>query len=495
MGKSLSRKTVKRRVHANQLLDSGNRLYLRGDLTGAAKAYQQYLSHYPSDKHAHYNLAVTLTDSQPAAALASFQNALQLDPFYPEALNNLGILLHSQGHLDAARQLYARAISARPGYEDAEYNFATAESNAGRYPEAIFGFSRILERNPQHVDAWNNLGTALLAIRQPAEASQAFRMALQLRPDFQTALWNWGVAQLTLGNLKDGWAGFEHRSLSRHAASPRWDGSDLAGKRLLVHAEQGLGDTIQFIRYCPPLRTMGGHVVFECPPELRELFNNLEGVDTFVPRGTDLPQFDCQVPLLSLPLVFGTTLETIPYPGAYLHAEPALTAKWRARLDTSDCHLKVGLVWAGNPNHRNDRNRSIDPKVFAAALGQPDDVSFYCLQQRPQSEAVADMSPIVFKGIFDNMTFVETAAIIANLDLVISVDTAVAHLAGALGRPVWTLLPYAPDWRWMLDRSDTPWYPTMRLFRQPKLSDWAGVLAQVAAELKSVARGPRTVNR
>jgi hypothetical protein len=223
----------------------------------------------------------------------------------------------------------------------------------------------------------------------------------------------------------------------------------------------------------------------------------MEGVDAFVSRDTEIPHFDCQVPLLSLPLMFGTTLETIPNLTPYLQANPALIEEWGLRLAAPGNHLKVGLVWAGNPNHRNDRNRSIDPQVFAASLGQPEDISFYCLQQKPLSEAAVAMSPIIFKGIFDTLTFVETAAIIANLDLVISVDTAVAHLAGALGRPVWTLLPYAPDWRWMLDRSDTPWYPTMRLFRQPKLSDWPGVLAQVAAELRLLAvnRGPWSVDR
>ena len=465
-------------------LKQGNRFHQSGNLIAASNAYQRYVRTNPADKSGHYNLAVTLGAAQQIeAAILSYCRAIEIDPWYPEALNNLGILLHSKGNLTASRQCYARALASRPGYDDAEYNLATLESNSSNYQEAIFHFSRILERNSSRADVWNNLGNALLALRAPAEALQAFQFALGLQPGFPDARWNSSVAQLTLGQLPEGWNDFELRGQLRHSSLPRWDGSDLTGKQILVHAEQGLGDTIQFARYCGQVKKSGAHVILECHAELIPLLRNLQGVDTFAGFGTGVPLADVEVPLMSLPLVFRSTLEDISGGKPYLTAEPNLVKEWRARLAVPARHLRVGLVWAGNPGHRNDHNRSISPGLLST-IGQPENVSFFCLQQKPQSDS---FTGIQFEGIFDELTFPDTAAIITNLDLVISVDTAVAHLAGALGKPVWTLLPFAPDWRWMLERSDTPWYPTMRLFRQTRLNDWPSVLQSVGSELRQMA--------
>lgn len=470
-------------------MSRGNRFHQHGDLLQSATSYAHYTKQYPADKAGHYNLAVTLEAIQQTdEAMRAYRRALEIDPWYPEALNNLGAALHTQGQMEAAKTCYARAMAARPGYDDAEYNYATAESQCGNLQEAVFHLSRLLERNPRRADAWNNLANALVALRAPAEALKAFQFALTLQPDLPDAVWNAAIAELTLGYMPQGWKGFEQRSKPRHTLLPRWDGSEIKDKSILVHAEQGLGDTLQFIRYCSQVKSVtSAKVVLECQPELIPLLRGVDGIDRFAPFGTDpaTAGVDCQIPLMSLPLVFGTCVDTIPGVVPYLKTEAPLIEEWGKRLAIAEQHLKVGLVWGGNPEHRNDRNRSIDPSHLEA-LGQLEGVAFYCLQQKPHSADISRLKALSFRGVFDELTFAETAAVLFHLDLVISVDTAMAHLAGALGRPVWTLLPYAADWRWMLNRSDTPWYPSMRLFRQPRLNDWPGVFEQVAAELKSL---------
>jgi Tfp pilus assembly protein PilF len=459
-------------------------------------AYMRYVERYPADKTGHYNLAVALgARNESEAAMHSYRRALEIDPWYPEALNNLGILLHTQGRIEEAKICYARALAAQPHYEDAEYNFATAESECGNLQNAIFHLSRVLKRNPKRADAWNNLGNALLALNAPADALPAFRLAASLQPDLPDVAWNAASAELTLGHLPHGWQGFEQRHKLRHTAIPRWDGSEIKGKTILVHAEQGFGDTIHFLRYCSQVKHVSGaRVVLECHPELIPLFRGADGIDQFIPFSTAplAGAVDYQIPLMSLPLVFQTSLDTIPRATPYLHAEPSLIQEWRKRLAAAQRHLKIGVVWSGNPAHRNDRNRSMDPALLEV-LGACETVAFYALQQKPQSAEAGQLKSLSFRGAFDNLTFADTAAILSNLDLVISVDTAVAHVAGALGRPVWTLLPFAPDWRWMLHRSDTPWYPTMRLFRQPRLNDWPSVLKQVKAEIAALSAAHQMV--
>jgi tetratricopeptide (TPR) repeat protein len=476
----------KRARHQQRDLSRANRLHQRGKLQQSAAAYARYVQHSPEDKTGHYNLAVALEATrQPDAAMHAYCRALEIDPWYPEALNNLGIILHTKGHLEAAKLCYARALTTRPDYEDAEYNYATAESKSGNLQEAIFHFSRLLERNPRRADTWNNLGNALLALRSPAEALKAFRLARSLQPDLPDVAWNTAAAELMLGFLPEGWQEFEQRGKMRHTLLPRWDGSESKNKTVLVHAEQGLGDTIQFIRYCGQVKNTGAQVIVECHPELIPLLRSAGGVDQLKSFNSALPAIDYQIPLMSLPLVFRTGLDTIPCTIPYLNAEESLIEKWASKLDAPDGQLKVGLVWAGNPKHQNDRNRSIDPSHLEI-LGRAKSVALYSLQQKPQSAAISQLRSLPIQGSFDELTFADTAAILFNLDLVISVDTVVTHLAGALGRPVWTLLPFAPDWRWMLDRPDTPWYPTMRLFRQPRLGDWPSVLENVVAELNQL---------
>ena len=316
------------------------------------------------------------------------------------------------------------------------------------------------------------------------EAIASCQAAIDLQPDFAVAHWNQGVAYLLAGQMPEGWAQYEWRKRRFPEAftappGPQWTGGDLAGRSLLVLAEQGFGDTIQLCRYLPPLAQRGSKIMLECAPSLTALLHTLPGV-TLVPTGAPRPAYDLWADQMSLPRLLGTTLQTIPAHRHYLRADPARAAAWDARLPPG---LRIGLVWAGNPAHSNDRRRSIPANLLAPLLAAAPG-AFVSLQLGPAAPAITSLY-----GLADNAPaltdFSETAALITTLDLVIAVDTAVAHLAGALGAPTWVMLPFAPDWRWMLHRSDSPWYPAMRLFRQGRPGDWPGVIVAVVAALKA----------
>ena len=329
-----------------------------------------------------------------------------------------------------------------------------------------------------------------------AAAGNQFTTALQLKPDYAEAHYNLGMLQLLNGNFHQGWENYAwRRSIPKYRfrnveyKEPFWDGSGLEGKTIFIYPEQGLGDTIHFVRYMTLVAAQGGRVVLEVPAKLETLFRDIDGVESFVVAGNLPPPFDCHAPLLDLPGLLNTTLETIPSQESYLTVASELVEKWADRLGPWE-HFRIGIVWAGNPILKTDRDRSMDPSHFLPLTEIPR-VSVYSLQFGKDGEAdkvfgarVTDIGP-------DLTPFTEAAAAIMNLDLVVTVDTSLAHLAGALGCPVWTLLPFIPDWRWMLDRDDSPWYPTMRLFRQEKRGEWEGVIERVAAELADLAKaGP-----
>jgi len=295
------------------------------------------------------------------------------------------------------------------------------------------------------------------------------------------------------GDFHQGWQKYSWRQKTiwkdiiypHHHKEPRWDGSTFVDKSLFVHCEQGFGDTLQFVRYLPLVKARGGTVLFEVWPSLMNLLHGFEGVDELAELSINrsMVKFDCYISLMDLPKIFGTTLDTIPCDVPYIHADLTKADYWRGRLDGAD--FKVGIVWAGKPEHGNDHNRSCELKHFAS-LGEIEGVKLYSLQKGDAAAHLDNSSGII--GLADQFEdFTDTAAVIENLDLVISVDTAVVHLAGAMGKPVWTLLPFAPDWRWMLERDDSPWYPTMKLFRQEKWGDWSGLFARVAQQLKILA--------
>jgi hypothetical protein len=330
----------------------------------------------------------------------------------------------------------------------------------------------------------------LRELRQLAEAADALRQAHTLKPGMPEALFNESLLRLLQGDYAAGWRLHEHRwateqrGAGRGFGAPLWLGdAPVAGRTILLHAEQGLGDTLQFARYAPLLAERGARVILEVPPPLVALLAGLGGVERIVARGEPLPVFELHCPLLSLPLAFGTTIDTIPAAVPYVSVPESHRRKWAARVPSGGVR-RVGLVWYGNRQHRNDRLRSLPAEALGPLLTMAG-VQWHCLQKGAGSAADA---AVAASARMVNLTaeiadFADTAAYLEQLDLVVTVDTSVAHLAGALGRPVWVLLPFVPDWRWLLEREDSPWYPTARLFRQPALRDWDAVLRRVAAAL------------
>jgi tetratricopeptide (TPR) repeat protein len=472
----------------------GDRLHMAGQLEEAAGAYAEALALGPDSAECFYNLAVTrMRQNRLPEAAVAFEQALGRKPDYAEAHLNLGNVRRACGRPKEATRCYREAVRARPDYADARYNLALTLQDRDRLKEALDNYRELLGRHPGYAEAHNNAGNVLLALGRPAEAIPSYLAALGAQADHVEAQWNLAVTQLLLGNYEAGWEGFEWRfrqkdAAPRHFDAPLWDGAPLKGRTVLIHAEQGFGDTIQFIRFAIEAEKRGGTVLVECQPELAALFERIEGVARTVARQTPLPAFDCHAPLLSLPRILKTTLASLPPGMPYLKADADLMAHWKGRLAGWEA-TKIGVAWAGNPGHKNDRNRSFGLDKLVALAGAPDTV-FFSLQKGPQAREVLNPPPGLQLIDLENelLDFDHTAAAIMNLDLVISVDTAVAHLTGALGRPVWTLLPFAPDWRWMMDRDDSPWYPTMRLFRQKRRGDWESVLREVREALISFQR-------
>ncbi|HLK61642.1 MAG TPA: tetratricopeptide repeat protein [Chthonomonadaceae bacterium] len=434
---------------------------------------------------------VLLKEQQFVGAEARFRKAVALRPNYPDALNNLGFTLRMLGRLEESVDAYRRALELRADTPLVYDSLGISLQMLYRFTEAEAIYARALEIAPNDPIIHRNRGVLYLSQNRCEAAAQCFRQALTLQPDSAEAQMNLGITLLKQGQFEEGWAAYAARlkmqATVMDTLAPRWDGSPLEGRTILLYAEQGLGDAIQFVRYIPLVKACGGRVVLVCQAGLKRLFANLEGVEELVegtPTGAaTLPPFQVQASLLSLPEQLQTRLETIPSPVPYLHPETEKQRDWQHRLAAYP-GFKVGIVWAGNPEFGNDRNRSCRLSDFTPHIGLPG-VQLFSLQKDaaalqianlPKPDTLTDLAP-------DLHDFTDTAAVIANLDLVISVDTSVAHLAGAMGAPVWTLLPFAPDWRWLLDRADTPWYPTMRLFRQPQPTDWASVFQQVTAEL------------
>jgi tetratricopeptide (TPR) repeat protein len=368
-----------------------------------------------------------------------------------------------------------------------------ALKDLGEYAEAIENYKQAVLLKPDYAEAYNNLGVALKDYGRCTEAIENYERAIQLNPDYTEAHWNRSLALLLSGRLAEGWKEYQRQynrlntiSYPYHYEQPYWDGASFAGKKLLVIYQQGLGDNIQFVRYLPMVKARGGTVIYETKKSLVGLFEGFEGIDELVEAAPDCKpavSFDFYVSLLDLPRIFGTTLKTIPSQVPYLYPDSAKAESWRDRIVRDN--LTVGIAWAGGPAHRNDHNRSLALEVFAP-LAKIDGMRLYGLQKGRGAEEAAhlpeDMAVTNLGEQFED--FADTAAVIENLDLVISVDTAVLHLAGAMGKPVWALLPFAPDWRWMLKHPDSPWYPAMRLFRQKKPGDWHELIDRVRNQLQ-----------
>ena len=467
----------------------------QGRLDEAIGHYLKALRLNPGGLDALHNLGVALqARGEPDAAISRFEQVLRLKPDHLEALNNLGLALQQQGRLDEAICRYEDALRLKPDFPGALINLANALEGQDRLDEAILRYEQALHVQPDFADALVCLGNVLRAQGKMDGAMEHYRQALRLQPDHVEAHWNDGCTRLLLGDFGAGWRSYEWRWRNKNAsphghAQALWDGARLDGKTILLHCEQGLGDSIQFIRYARLVKDQGGTVVVFCPERLARLFQGVAGIDQLVTDRARIPPCHCQAPLLSLPMLLRTTLATIPADVPYLRPEPDLVALWRTRL-TPLGGVKVGVVWQGRPNYQNDRKRSIAVDLFAGLFAVPG-CSFVSLQKelKEGDGAALRRYPNLVEIAADLQDFADTAAVIANLDLVVTVDTAVAHLTGALGRPGFVLLPFVPDWRWLLGREDTPWYPSIRLFRQAAAGDWSGVLERVASALRTLAVG------
>ena len=436
-------------------------------------------------------------------AEAIYREILAREPTHPDALHWLGVMAYQLGQHETAVELIERALARQPDYAEAHNNLGLALRARGQMTGAVSAYRQALALAPDDPEVYNNLGIALADHGDINEAIAAFEHAVTLSPDFAEAHFNIGTNLLLNGEFEQGWQEYEWRLRSEEQKErsgicdfprPRWHGSPFPGKTLLVHTEQGFGDTLQLVRYLPQVKSLGGQVLLACQPQLRRLLERCGGVDALVGDPQNLHQdieFDEHVALASLPGIFGTRLDTIPTEVPYLQVVPELARTWGAHVEPA--YFNVGIVWAGSRDPNPYRSC---PVAALAPLAGITRVRFYSLQKGATSSELAQFPDNMRLTDFtaELRDFADTAALMVNLDLVISVDTAVAHLAGALGRTVWTLLPHVPDWRWLLEREDCPWYPTMRLFRQPPTKDWADVMQRVAEELEyaSQQQRPRT---
>jgi tetratricopeptide (TPR) repeat protein len=475
----------------------GAALKQQGLLNQAAVAYGAAIVLEPNYAEALCNLGAVLCDMgalDKAAALCN--KAIELSPSLAKAHNILGVVFRDQGHLAASEQAFRTAIALAPREPEPYVNLGNLLTAQGQHDQPVLLCRQVAALAPDSVEAQNNLGTALYAAGRLDDAITCFRRAVTLRPDRAEGHFHLGMALLAKGDMAPGWREYEWRwqiprmaAVARRFEKPAWDGKPAPGKTLLIHAEQGLGDTLQFCRYAT-LAARGVRVILEVQKPLLRLLGTLAGPEYVIARDDPLPHFDMHAHMLSLPHLFGTVLNNVPAAIPYLAADPGAVGAMRKRLDeVPKTGLRVGLVWAGN-SYRYvadmaavDRRRSIAPERLAPLLAIPG-VHFISLQKE------GPPAPPEF-GLTDIMhevdDFAETAALVSTLDLVISVDTSVAHLAGALGKPVWLLNRYVTDFRWMTRGQDTPWYPTMKIFRQAAPDAWNGVIAEAARALASMS--------
>ena len=482
----------------------GSALSQQGQYTDAEDAYRACLRLQPDHLAALVNLGFVLGEQDRLeAARDCYEQAVRLRPDVAEAHHNLGNILRDQGQLDRALASYEQALRLRPEYGKAYINRGIALVARGDIAEALGSLERGVALKPDLADAHSSLGAALCCQLRFDEALACYDRALALNPDFAEGAWNRALIWLLLGDYERGWPGYEWRWRCKRTtplpqfSQPRWDGGPLDGRTILLLAEQGLGDTIQFIRYAALIKARGGRVIVQCQNALLLLLSRTAGIDGLVGWGAEPPPFDVWAPLMSLPGLFHTTVKTVPVAVPYVFPDPDLVAHWRRQLAPVR-GFRIGIVWQGSPRHPWDRHRSIPLEQFEPLARMPG-VRLVSLQKGAGSEqlrALAGRFPVLSLGeLFneDSGPFMDSAAVLANLDLLISVDSAPAHLSGAMGGAAWVALPYAPDWRWLLGRTDSIWYPTLRLFRQERFGDWPGVFRQMAQALSGevAARAPR----
>nr|WP_315849410.1 tetratricopeptide repeat protein [uncultured Rhodoferax sp.] len=496
-------------------------------------AYDRALQLKPDFAQAWANRGNALRDmGQGDEAISSYQQALQCQPQYAQALHGLGLAYGDVKRWSQSLAAFDAALLQKPDYAVAYMDRGNTLRELDRVPEALQSYERSLQLNPQSAQAWSNRGVVLKRLGRMEDAAASYERAialdagfvdamvnyatllkdmmrlsaavamngraLEIDPDNSGAHLNLAICHLVAGAWSQGWSHYEWRWKTdqlkdgvRTFAQPQWRGEPLEGKTILLHAEQGLGDTLQFCRFTQTLAVRGARVLLEVQAPLVELLASLPGVHTLLVKGQPLPAFDVHCPLLSIPLALGLTLENMPPVHAYLRADPVVERAWALKAG-SDTALRVGVVWSGRPEHKNDHNRSIPFAEFQRIFRS--EQRYHCLQKEFRAADLPALTARSDVAVWDTQlqSFSDTAALIAAMDLVVSVDTSVAHLAAAMGKPVWLLLPFSPDWRWVVGRDDSPWYPRIRLFRQPDTGQWAPVLAHLHQALGLFTRSQET---
>lgn len=441
-----------------------------------------------------FNNAATLhREGKLEEAVETYSKSLLLNPKQSDVYNNMGVALRSMGKLEAAVACYRRSLVLKPNNSGVYSNMGNALRELGRLEVAMASHQQAVRLAPRSTEAYYNLGLVLRDLGQTEAALSCLDKAQALNENHIDCQWDRALTLLEMGRLEEGFEAYESRwqldrSPPRQFDQPRWDGSELKGKTVLVHHEQGFGDMIQFARYLPMIKARGGQVVVEVQPELARLMGSVEGVSKVFNRGQTPPKFDFYIPMMSLAHIFGTGADSIPADVPYVGPlDPGAV-----QLPSSLGRIKrVGIAWAGRPTHRNDANRSSGFKHFIELLGLPG-ISVYSLQKGTHAADIKEHGcDALVTDLGDRLRdFSDTAAVVAQLDLVITVDTALAHLAGAMGKPVWVAVPFAPDWRWMRGTDSSPWYPSMRLFCQKRHGAWAGVFGDIRRALRDeIAEG------
>ncbi len=525
--------------YAHAYSNLGNVLVAQRQLNEAIDACRQAIALDPMMAGAHNNLGTAFKlRGEVREAEASFRRSIELNPNSPETRNNLAVLMFGESRYQEAIAVQQEVVRDFPQYAEGSSNLCEFLRIERRLDEALVAGRRAIALNPKSAEAQLNLGVVLHLIGDLDAAEKCFRTSVELKPDFADAHWNLSLLLLGRGNFEEGWEEYEWRWRGNklpddHIKGPRWDGSSLAGKTIILHMEQGSGDSIQFIRYADILKRQGAHVIVEGPIALRPLLGSCPGVDAWAVRGEPLPPHDCQAPFISVAKILRTRPDTIPDRTPYLQAAPERIAKWRDRIQalrqpmeplaplsvpeatpepqssppssepqrSRSYPLLVGIHWQGNPKFAFDRERSMPLSCFKLFADMPD-IVLVSLQKGEGTSQVAAMRSGPSEERFamvdwsaeidvDGTAFADTAALIAHLDLVITSDTSIAHLAGAMHRPVWLPLAHRPDWRWGFTGESTRWYPSMRLFRQPVRGDWTSVFAAMAEQLAKWPRTPR----
>jgi tetratricopeptide (TPR) repeat protein len=462
-------------------------------------AYRRAICVKPDYAEAYCNFAHVVRDQgRRPEAIAAVYRALRLRPMFAEAHYNLGNIWSDLNRYGDAVAAYRAALCIRPDFAEVCCNLGIALQNQRQLDKAVAAYNAAIRIKPGFAEAYYNLGNGLKDWGRLDDAIAANQAAIRFRPDFPKAHFNDSLACLVRGDFAVGWRKFELRwrggtseLRQRSFAQPRWEGENIFGKTILLHAEQGAGDTVQFCRYVPMVAARGGRVVLEAQRPLLPLLACLPGVERLIAAGDPLPDFDMECPLMSLPGVFGADLGNIPSEVPYLRVDEAMVGRWGERLGHGNGVRRVGLVWAGRPEHSNDHNRSLPPAALNPLWSVPG-IRWYSLQMGERRADLAAFPPGLVEDLSPHLAdFAETAAALSRLDLLVTADTAVAHVAGALGRPAWVMVPVVPDWRWLLNREDSPWYPTLRLFRQTAYADWADVVRRVAASLTDFPSPPR----